>query len=411
MEPAVPRQSTYEMLCSIEDPVHPALDTTMMRANLAEDVWLTGSHAFVADDMSGLRILDVSDPTMPVEISAYDTLGYHNSFWFLTVAATDSFAFVAANQLRSLDITDPTHARLAGTATIFNPAEDMVIRGSNLYIAEDNHFEIFDISQPRTPRLLGSCQLPDDSRGVAVNGSCAYVACNYSGLVIVSITNPASPTVVGNFPALAITGVDVRDTLAYLASLYDSVLVVNVANPAAPVRVSAFPGHGYCGDVVVRGDRAYVGCTADLVVYDISDPVQPTEVGYHTAPYYVSRVFFDGTYIYAACYEAGLCIFETLPSSAIRCEGPSVHQDARLTTRFTPNPVSASGVLWLKGATSSLLEVAIRDVTGRLMRNTCLMPQAGLLNLSLNFERLSPGIYFVSVRQERSTATIKVVRR
>jgi hypothetical protein len=71
----------------------------------AEAVEVLGDYAYVADSYAGLRVIDVSDPTLPVEIGGLDTPGYA-----LDVAVVGDLAYVADRHsgLRVIDVSDPT---------------------------------------------------------------------------------------------------------------------------------------------------------------------------------------------------------------------------------------------------------------------------------------------------------------
>ena len=68
------------------------LDRTGASTN-GNDVEVVGDLAYVADDRySGLRIIDVSDPTFPVELGALDTPGYARD-----VEVVGDLAYVVGN--------------------------------------------------------------------------------------------------------------------------------------------------------------------------------------------------------------------------------------------------------------------------------------------------------------------------
>jgi len=71
-----------------------------------------------------------------------------------------------------------------------------------------------------------------------VSGIYAYVADGGSGLQVISITNPASPVIVGtaDTPGGA-QGVVVSGTYAYVADYGSGLQVIDIANPANPVVV------------------------------------------------------------------------------------------------------------------------------------------------------------------------------
>ncbi|HMC69205.1 MAG TPA: Ig-like domain-containing protein, partial [Mycobacteriales bacterium] len=127
-------------------------------------------------------------------------------------------------------------------------------------------------------QILGSLALPAGNRRVAMNGPYAYVANATSGLVIVDISNPASPTITSSlaFPN-GQTPYDVRvyGHFAYVATssnLYE----VDVTNPQAPVILRTFAG---AVSVDVAGTRAYIVLGGSLSILDLSDPAAMTLFG------------------------------------------------------------------------------------------------------------------------------------
>jgi hypothetical protein len=68
----------------------------------AWEVDVSGNYAFVADDDFGLRILDISNPSSPLEVGTYLETG----IWRITVSG--NYAYVADDRsLRIIDITNP----------------------------------------------------------------------------------------------------------------------------------------------------------------------------------------------------------------------------------------------------------------------------------------------------------------
>ena len=103
---------------------------------------------------------------------------------------------------------------------------------------------VVDISNPASPVIRGrvvSSSLLDHARDVAVSGSYAYVAGQYSNsLVVVDVSNPASPVIRGSVVSSSLmfyaVGVAVSGSYAYVAAHgSDALVVVDVSNPATPV--------------------------------------------------------------------------------------------------------------------------------------------------------------------------------
>jgi len=319
----------------------------------AEGVAVAGGYAYIADGWAGLRVVDVSTPANPTEVGSYNTPGMAEG-----VAIAGGYTHVAdgSGGLRVVDISNPTNPTEVGFYDTPGWAEGVAVAGDYAYVAdrEDGGLRIVDVSIPVDPMEVGSYDTPGSAKGIAVSssGCYAYMAdgsegllillftggggpCNvefvghiggttcavavqgdyaYFGegprLVILDISNPASPTVVGKTPLLPdiVQGMAVAGGYAYVADGWDGGLrVVDVSNPANPTEVGFYNTPGYADGVAVAGDYTYVADgDGGLRVVDISDPFSPTEVGFYDTPEWISSVAVAGDYAYVADYLAGL---------------------------------------------------------------------------------------------------------
>jgi hypothetical protein len=108
---------------------------------------------------------------------------------------------------------------------------------------------------------VGECDTPGDAYDVAVSGSYAYVADGSSGLEIIDVSNPSSPSFAGHWktPSSA-NGVAVSGSYAYVADYIGSLEIIDVSNPKNPSPVGSCNTLGYAVDVAVSGNYAYVAC-------------------------------------------------------------------------------------------------------------------------------------------------------
>jgi len=118
---------------------------------LAVDVDVKGDLAFVADYSSGLHIINISDPSNPVEISSYSEVGpLHQSFIDL-----DNDLVYLADQtagLRIIDVSDPSDPEQIGQ--FHNGGEIMgVFVSENLAFLSDfdDGIEVVNVSDPTQP--------------------------------------------------------------------------------------------------------------------------------------------------------------------------------------------------------------------------------------------------------------------
>jgi hypothetical protein len=390
-------------IIDIHDPVNPHLDTALLQADIAYDIDIHSSLAIIANYFDGLRIVDISNPSTPIEIGSYDTIGQYPNF--LTAVARDSFVFTGDWYFLSIGITDPIHPILVGTTSIFNTPEDMVLRDSLVYVAENYKFEVFNIARPNQPRLVGSCNLPDDAYGMCLKDTFAYIANQYAGLKIINVAQPNNPYVAGTFSLSGWTnGVFVKDTIAYVASLDIGLRIVNVKNPQSPFEISSVPT-GQTYDVVVKDSFAYVGCIT-LKVINVFDPLNPFEVGHYTTPYRVRRTYVDSNYIYCACFSAGMSIFENLLTGIKEEERSQILP----TFSVSPNPVFDRVVIRLNIKQGGKYEVCIYDALGKSVVSKTLNLDRGSKEEVINISNLSDGVYIVSIRRDKQHQISKIVK-
>jgi len=143
---------------------------------------VSGSYVYVAGDSTGLRVIDISNPSNPVEVGYYDTPGYA-----MGVAVSGSYAYVADWHygLRVIDITDPSNPVEVGYYNTPGYAYGVAVSGSYAYVADRRAgLRVIDITDPSNPVEVGYYDTPGYAMSVAVSGSYAYVADGGAGLQI-----------------------------------------------------------------------------------------------------------------------------------------------------------------------------------------------------------------------------------
>jgi len=135
----------------------------------------------------GLDVLDVSDPSQPQELCFYPLAG-----WLVEVVLSGNLAYVLPHggSLYALDVSNPAYPRALGAVCGVYDAYGLTLAGGLAYIANGSAgLEIVDLSDPTRPRYLGGYVTTDDARSVAVFGDTIYVAAEYEGLLILRCRN------------------------------------------------------------------------------------------------------------------------------------------------------------------------------------------------------------------------------
>jgi hypothetical protein len=355
----------------------------------------------LADQSAGLRILDVSDPTRPQTLGAYDTTGVLD---VRSAVARDSFAFISwwgSNRrfLRVLDVTNPAMPTFAAEESCYNNPNDWVLRDSFLYAAEANRFQVFNVARPREPVRVGSCGLSGDVWDMRVEDSLAYVTSNV--LTMVSIARPDSPRIVATWNPMV--AVDVEDTIAYTIGS-GAVWSVSIARPTQPYVLDTVGIPDWKSDVVVGESMLFAGGQT-LYVIDKRDPRNLRISGRWTPPQEFRRLLWSPPYIYAACYDAGVCILETLPTGIADRRS----SDFALRGVFV-YPSVTRGALAVDFSRSAD-DVYVRNATGQRIAGP--FRKGGDTNvrrLEIDLSGYPDGVYFIESATTSTARSAKVIK-
>ena len=292
------------------------------------DVQVQGDYAYVADIWGGLRVINISDKSNPVQV------GYARGFTAHKLLIRGNYAYICSRHygLFIVDISDPTHPRQVGAFELYDGGACEIAftgNGDQACVAFGDCIYIFDLANPAQPQVLGSlsCGYPS---GVKVKNNYAFVA-DYSGMKmrVIDISDPSKPAEVTslNTPGYT-TFIEIKEELAVVSCDYDGFIIVDISNPQQPVQLGSCLNdeHRTC-EIILDGIYAYVATEyykGEIAVYDISDPADITAVNkYNVLP---SRTAVgldvrDG-FVYLATDEDGLQIVDfSLPASPVWAGG------------------------------------------------------------------------------------------
>lgn len=160
-----------------------------------------------------------------------------------------------------------------------------------------------------------ACTPPDtpfnvDSRGsyllegvrltATVRLGAAALCASSSGLAVLNVSDPLSPSVVTTRAAGGAVGldIDVADGFAWVAASDGRVYVYDVSDPFAPVAEGSVLLGTDVYAVDARGDRLYIGASDGVHVFDISAAPTATEVGFYATLEPVTDVLAIGDVLY-----------------------------------------------------------------------------------------------------------------
>jgi len=277
-------------------------------ADFVRGIFVVDDYAYVADDDSGLAIIDVSNPTNPGQPVYRDTRGSAND-----VFVTDGYAYVADwfAGLAIIDVSDPTNPGEPVYRFVDTSTSGVYVTGDYAYVSGHSHLAIIDVSDPTNPGEVIYRNTSSQALEVYVEGSYAYMAV-ISGLAIIDISDPANPgEPIYRDTFGGATGIYITNGYAYLANGFGLTIidVTDPTNPGEPFLMNTWRGEAW--DVYVTGDYAYIADkSAGLAIIDVSDPTHPGEPLYQDKSNDARGVFVTGGYAYVAGYDSSIAIID-----------------------------------------------------------------------------------------------------
>ena len=196
-------------------------------------------------------------------------------------------------------------------STNLDGAIDVAVKGKYAYVLAQNNqsLVIIDISNPSSPQIVGSVSdsLLAGARRIKISGNYAYVGTTNSKLTIVDISNPTSPQVVSSVNLGSgekfTGGLYVSGKYVYTGPFNCYFSVVDVEDPSSPKIIATYYGAEVCeiSDMWVSGNYAYLTNHVfnSIVVIDISNPASPIKAGSVSSHFpHPSGLYLSGKYLY-----------------------------------------------------------------------------------------------------------------
>lgn len=142
---------------------HPEIISEYTKSGYAQGVAICGSYAYLADGNEGMVVIDISNPSNPIEVGH---ISDESGDFARGITVSDNHAFLAQEGLLIFDISTP----------------DNPIKVSEAPIRVDEYGHSLE-----------------DPFGVAINGSYAFLPNNYGGLRVLDISNLYDPIDVGEY--------------------------------------------------------------------------------------------------------------------------------------------------------------------------------------------------------------------
>ena len=174
--------------------------------------------------------------------------------------------------------------------------EGLYIDGNYLYIANSKGLVIADISKPENSYIVSILELGKTDgarkygrcRDVVVRGKYAYVAFPNPyepGIKIIDISDKSSPTIVSEIDFRDVRRIDLSGNYLYVPR-WEELVIIDVTNPVEPRVVGNWSlpkelasGHSGFSSVAAKGNYVFlINYHRGVHVIDVSDPTKPKEI-------------------------------------------------------------------------------------------------------------------------------------
>ena len=302
------------------------LISSIPTVGIAQDVFIRGDTAYVADGQADLTIVNVIDKYNPSFITNIDTIA-DDFAKDVYVAPADTFPFVFVADMDAhvqvINIADtifPEYTSFAqqniedihGTY-ISDTLYIFAARSKGVSPANFSYYRIIYDPFPTNIAQIYSMDLPADANGVFADSQYSYIADGVAGLIIVDHSSILDPVQIS---LLDLTGsalsVWVEGDYAYVAADRAGFFAVDVTDRYNPIIAAQINTSGRTKDVHVVGGYAFIADgSGGLKVIDISVPDSAYFVAAYNTPY-AYGLWADADYIYLCDRDEGLMIFENL---------------------------------------------------------------------------------------------------
>jgi len=231
----------------------------------------------------------------------------------IDVAVSNSLAYVLDREgLWIIDVSDPTHPIDVGFEPMLE-SKQVIVEGGYAFVINTNGLWVLELSDSIVPDLIGYKDTPDVPMELSINKGFAYVRDDYGILHIFDLANPTSLKeigvydppgqilpweIYGNLVSIvreaanenSLSSFSVVGDYIYVADLDGGLRVISISDPTRPDEIGSNVFSPHISDVNVVGNQAYIFSVDeelninmwDLWVLDISVPIaldDPTYLG------------------------------------------------------------------------------------------------------------------------------------
>ena len=263
--------------------------------------------AFLANDNSGLEIINFTDVHNPTKIGEYN--GLTN---VVDVVVETNTAFLCSDDgIAILDVSDPTSPIELDIYSSDGDCTDIAVN-DNLAIFTDFYkgIKLLDISNLNDVQLLSQFFDNGQAKKITIKDDLAFVVDGQAGLEIFNISNPGKLDKIGQYnePPLVSTDVMIQNDVAVLSAAMDGVIFLNISDPTNPIVINTYDVDFSFQTVLIKDELVYLGANnQSIIVLNITELDSISVAGSYDFgtqfPFVFDLILDDDVLIAASFYE------------------------------------------------------------------------------------------------------------
>ncbi len=304
----------------VSTPTAPVFDNTTEMIDYGKSMDISGDTLCIIPGVAGLEFFNMADPTSPVHYPYLPVCNKPND-----MAAIGDYLFVADSAphdgaVLTLDISDPANTFVA--AGFMTPETPFMIDadGTNLviyYYDVAPTFILLDASDPLNLSEIMSQTVIDSISEIMLTPDAVYIATDFPEVLVFDYS-VIPPVNMGGI-MLADDPIEMTSGLDHLyVTTYSGIEILDITSPLSPTYEGTYTPPDDQEMCEVAGDYLYITGDSTLEVASLADPSNPVyethlEV---TTVYDIDELAIDGQYVFVTGYETPIYAIQRLPVNA-----------------------------------------------------------------------------------------------
>jgi hypothetical protein len=288
---------------SMDNPFNPVVVNSIALRGQGSSLLLSGGYLYYG----GSNIFQIYDISVPSEPELMGSLQFQNNGSVSAIAIVGNHAFLASGSMKIIDITNPSNP--VEISQIPWTGYSIGVSGNNVYLGTNNVLFSIDITNINNPQIVWASEYwqYNELTDIRIADTLAFVASRTRGMLIYSIADPTWPYLINTYmPGVyGISKLILADSVVYMSN-HGTFNIVNISNIMAPniLWTYVLQDGSQIKNILLSNNRIFMGADTGLRIIDVSNSLNPSLLGqFETYPPLLSYVKLNGNYAYLPAHS------------------------------------------------------------------------------------------------------------